>query len=155
LTMGRPEGPGCYCYINNILRTFLDQAMDGYDFVVIDNEAGMEHLSRRTTRRMDVLMIVSDPTKTGMETAARLAALAKEMKIEVGCLALVVNEVTGRPPSALDEILVGLSPGKVFVIPRSEDLMNLNTEGRSLLELADGDHAYKAIKAMVGALLGG
>ena len=69
LTMGRPEGRGCYCYINNILRTFIDEAMNSYDYAVIDNEAGMEHLSRRTTKRMDVLIVVSDNTKLGVETA--------------------------------------------------------------------------------------
>ena len=65
VTMGRSEGRGCYCYINNLLRTFLDGVMDDYPYVVIDNEAGMEHLSRRTCQRMDVLLVVSDATKVG------------------------------------------------------------------------------------------
>ena len=95
LTMGRPEGRGCYCYINNILRTFIDEAMDSYEYAVIDNEAGMEHLSRRTTKRMDVLLVVSDNTKLGVETAKRILALAKEMEIEVGRSVLVVNRVQG------------------------------------------------------------
>ncbi len=153
LSMGRPEGPGCYCYVNNIMRTFLDQAMDDYDYVVIDNEAGMEHLSRRTTKSMDVLMVVSDATKTGMETASRLVSLAKEMKIEVGCLALTMNGVKGAPPSAVEEIANSMLPCMTFEVPFSDDLMNLNAEGRPLTELGADDHAFKAIRAMVEQLV--
>jgi len=153
LSMGRPEGQGCYCYINNILRTFLDMAMDDYDYVVIDNEAGMEHLSRRTTRSMDALLLVTDPTKTGIDTADRLASLAKEMKLQVGCLALVINGVRGQPPSAIGETMIELLSCKSFAIPYSEDLLDLNAEGRTLFELSDDDHAYKAVKAMTESLL--
>ncbi|MDD1769703.1 MAG: AAA family ATPase [Methanomassiliicoccales archaeon] len=153
LSMGRPEGPGCYCYINNILRTFLDEAMDDYDFVVIDNEAGMEHLSRRTTKSMDILMAVSDPTKTGMETVARLVSLAKEMGIDIGCLALVMNGVKGQPVPAVEQMAEGMLPCRTFAVPFSEDLMNLNAEGRSLLELGENDHAYKAVKTMLDDLV--
>ncbi|MBM4237398.1 MAG: carbon monoxide dehydrogenase, partial [Euryarchaeota archaeon] len=96
LTMGRPEGPGCYCYINNILRVFLDTLIDEYEFVIIDNEAGMEHLSRRTTRKMDALFLVSDATKVGIETAVRLHGLAREMKIQVGRTMLIVNKAAGE-----------------------------------------------------------
>jgi CO dehydrogenase maturation factor len=152
LSMGRPEGPGCYCYINNILRTFLDEAMDDYDLVVIDNEAGMEHLSRRTTKSMDVLIVVSDPTNTGMNTAERLVSLAKEMKIEVGCLALVVNGVRGVTPPSVEEIAKSITPCRRFNVPFSEDLMNLNAEGRALTELGDWDESYRAVKAMVAEL---
>jgi CO dehydrogenase maturation factor len=153
LSMGRPEGQGCYCYVNNIMRTFLDQAMDDYDFVVIDNEAGMEHLSRRTTKSMDVLMVVSDATKTGIETAARLVSLAKEMKIDVGCLTLTMNGVKGTPPAAVEEIAESMMPCKTFDIPFSDDLMNLNAEGRPLTELGSDDHAFKAVRAMIEHLV--
>jgi CO dehydrogenase maturation factor len=155
LSMGRPEGPGCYCYINNILRTFLDSATDDYDYVVIDNEAGMEHLSRRTTKKMDVLLVVSDPTKTGIETASRLISLAKEMQIEIGCVAIAMNGVRGVPPPAVDEIAGAMTTCRMFDVPFSDDLMNLNAEGRSLFELGESDHAYKAVDAMIGSLLQG
>ena len=77
ITMGRPEGRGCYCYINNLMRTFLDEAMDDYSYVIIDNEAGMEHLSRRTCQRMDTLIVVSDATLVGLTTARRILEPAK------------------------------------------------------------------------------
>ncbi len=84
LVMGRQEGPGCYCYINNILRSFVDSLSDNYDFIVIDNEAGMEHLSRRTTKNMDVLFVVSDASKIGVQTAGRIKELARGMEIKIG-----------------------------------------------------------------------
>jgi CO dehydrogenase maturation factor len=79
LTMGRPEGPGCYCYVNNILRSFVDSLSERYGFVVIDNEAGMEHLSRRTTRSSDVLAVVCDRSRAAFESALRIASLARDV----------------------------------------------------------------------------
>ncbi|MCG7844367.1 MAG: AAA family ATPase [Methanomassiliicoccales archaeon] len=93
LTMGRPEGPGCYCYVNNLLRLFVDQLMNAYPHVVIDNEAGMEHLSRRTARNIDVLLLVSDPTQIGMATAKRLYDLASELELKVDRVILLINGV--------------------------------------------------------------
>lgn len=94
LTMGRQEGPGCYCYINNILRTFVDSLSDKYEYVVMDNEAGMEHLSRRTTRAVDVLFVVSDASKASLDAAMRIASLAREMDLKIGRMALVRNMAT-------------------------------------------------------------
>jgi len=101
LTMGRPEGPGCYCYVNNLLRVFVDQLMDSYSHVIIDNEAGMEHLSRRTAREMDLLILVSDPTAVGVATAKRLSELADELDLKVRRKVLLINGVrTGKEDKA-------------------------------------------------------
>jgi CO dehydrogenase maturation factor len=81
LTMGRPEGPDCYCAVNNVLRKFLDKLSSAYSFVVIDNEAGMEHLSRRTTNNVDLLCIVAESTPLGALTAQRIFDLAKQLPI--------------------------------------------------------------------------
>ncbi|MBN1109720.1 MAG: hypothetical protein JXA45_03055, partial [Methanomassiliicoccales archaeon] len=91
LTMGRPEGPGCYCYVNDLLRLFVDRLMSSYDHVVIDNEAGMEHLSRRTARDIDLLLLVSDPTPVGVNTAKRLSDLADELSLKVRRRFLLIN----------------------------------------------------------------
>ena len=91
LAMGRPEGPGCYCAANNMLRIIIDKIADSYPWVVIDNEAGLEHLSRRTTRDVDVLFIVSDATVRGITTAGRVAALLGELETRVGRHYLIVN----------------------------------------------------------------
>jgi CO dehydrogenase maturation factor len=97
LTMGRQEGPGCYCFINSVLRSFIDALASKYEYIVIDNEAGLEHLSRRTTIRSDILFVVCDPSKVSMEAAGRIARLADEMEIKVGRKSLVVNRCDSEP----------------------------------------------------------
>jgi CO dehydrogenase maturation factor len=91
LAMGRPEGPGCYCSANNMLRQAVDRLTTSYNFVVIDNEAGLEHLSRRTTVNVDLLLAVSDFSVRGLMAAGRVAQLVDELKTRVGRVALVIN----------------------------------------------------------------
>ncbi|MGZ4926615.1 MAG: AAA family ATPase, partial [Halobacteriota archaeon] len=101
IAMGRTEGPGCYCYINNVLRDVLDRLSVNYDYVVIDNEAGMEHLSRRTTRDVDVLFIMSDVTPLGITTASRIRKLSEDLNLVVGKTYLVLNEVKKSVPDGI------------------------------------------------------
>jgi CO dehydrogenase maturation factor len=101
LAMGRPEGPGCYCAANNMLRADVDKMGSAYDYVVIDNEAGLEHLSRQTTRDVDALVLLSDPTLRGLVAAARAQALVGELRTHVGRIGLVVNRVQGELPRAI------------------------------------------------------
>ena len=95
LVMGRPEGPGCYCAANQMLRVIVDRLGKQYDYVVIDNEAGMEHLSRRTTRDVDVLLLVTDPTQRGLITAQRMRDMVPGLDIGVGHVYLIVNRLRG------------------------------------------------------------
>ena len=149
IAMGRPEGAGCYCYINNILRTFLDLAMQKYDYVVIDNEAGMEHLSRRTTKKMDVLAIVTDYTKVGLETAGRLFSLAREMKISIGKTALIINLMPESTSSMVERMIDELDTDVVARIPRSEEIAKRAVEGRPLLDLPASDPAYTGVQRIL------
>ncbi|MDD2654886.1 MAG: AAA family ATPase, partial [Candidatus Omnitrophica bacterium] len=82
LVMGRPEGPGCYCYVNNLLRDIVKKLVKSYDYIVVDNEAGLEHLSRRTMRQADTVLIVSDDTSVGLRSARRIFDLIKELDIK-------------------------------------------------------------------------
>ncbi len=91
LVMGRPEGSGCYCAANNIIRKYMDKLADTYPFTVMDNEAGLEHLSRRTTQDTDLLMIVSDSSVRGIMTAGRIGELVKELNLNVKRSVLIVN----------------------------------------------------------------
>ncbi len=91
LSMGKPEGPGCYCYVNNVLRGIIAKLIKDYDYIVIDNEAGLEHLSRRTTRYADTLVVVSDASIIGLKSAQRINALVKQLKFEVKKGALLIN----------------------------------------------------------------
>lgn len=145
LTMGRQEGPGCYCYVNNILRTFVDSLSEKYQFIVIDNEAGMEHLSRRTTRASDVLFIVSDASKAALESASRIASLAGEMDLEIGRIALVRNMVA--PSSAGLDRLDGFDA--VYCVRNSAAIRSGSVGSESLLEIPEHDPAYQDIAKAV------
>ncbi|MCX7793005.1 MAG: AAA family ATPase [Thermodesulfovibrionales bacterium] len=101
LVMGRPEGPGCYCAANNIIRKYTDRLSEHYPYVVIDNEAGMEHLSRRTTHNVDILFIVSDATKKGILTAKRINELVDELNLDVRSRYLIINRVSEDPDSLI------------------------------------------------------
>ena len=135
LVMGRQEGPGCYCYINNILRSYVDALADNYDFIIIDNEAGMEHLSRRTTKAMDALFVVSDPSKIGVETAARIKDLAKDMELKIGKHVLVLNRVVGDLPDSLKEDISKGGFDLVFILPNDDTIGRFNMEGKDMLSL--------------------
>ncbi|MDP3729964.1 MAG: carbon monoxide dehydrogenase [Candidatus Omnitrophota bacterium] len=105
LVMGRPEGPGCYCYVNNILRDLMARVIKNYDFVVIDNAAGMEHISRRTMRTIDKLLLISDYSVIGIRSAKKISELVKELGIKVGAVSLVINKAGGFLEPLQDEIL--------------------------------------------------
>jgi len=94
IAMGRAEGEGCYCAVNHVIRQVIDSRARGYDFTVVDCHAGLEHLSRRTTRDVDVMLIVTDVTKNGMLTAKRIKELSEELSIEFGASLVIVNRVT-------------------------------------------------------------
>ena len=96
LTMGRPEGPDCYCAVNNMLRRFLDQLSSQYQYVIIDNEAGMEHLSRRTTNNVDLLCIVAEQSPLGALAARRIFELAKRLPISVKQVGVIWNKIGDR-----------------------------------------------------------
>lgn len=105
LVMGRPEGQGCYCSVNNFLRVAIDQLAKSYKFVIIDNEAGMEHLSRKTTAKIDLMVIVSDPSYRGIRTAGRIKEIIKELNLEVKKDIFIINRLEGElNKELLDEI---------------------------------------------------
>jgi CO dehydrogenase maturation factor len=135
LVMGRQEGPGCYCYINNILRTFIDNLIDNYDFIIIDNEAGMEHLSRRTTKAMDVLFVVSDASKIGIETAKRIKDLARLMEIKIQKSVLVINRAPESILNNQEKIRSEQGFDKIFTLPNDDTINTFNMEGKPLLSL--------------------
>ncbi len=156
LAMGRPEGPGCYCAANNILRASVDRLSDAYDYVVIDNEAGLEHLSRRTTRDVDVLLVVSDPTLRGIIAAGRVVELIDELKTAIGAHYLLVNRVPGAalPPKLMDAIaehklnLAGL-------IPLDPGVAELDAEGTPLVKLPANAPVRRTLEAILASLNGG
>ena len=145
LTMGRPEGPDCYCAANNMLRQFLDKLSSQYQFVIIDNEAGMEHLSRRTTNNVDLLFIVAEPTSIGVVTTKRIAELANQLPISVKEIGVVWNRTDSAPDfgSKLDSI-------ETFgCIPPDESVFEASVKGKSIFEIDETSPAYSAVCKMV------
>lgn len=145
LSMGKPEGPGCYCYVNNILRNVMSRLLKDYDYILIDNEAGLEHLSRRTTRRADTLLVVSDATPVGLKAAGRISALAKELKIETRNKFLLVNRFSGK--AALDKAQ-GLGLSYIGSLPQDEHIAKISLNGNPLLELQDDAPALMALRKL-------
>ena len=148
VVMGRPEGPECYCASNHLLRTHLDRLMGAYRSVVVDNEAGMEHLSRRTTRDVDLLLIVSDPTQVGIRTALRIQALVRELSLTIRASALVVNRVATLP-APVTELLAEANLRVAGLVPEDPLVAAFELEGRPLLELPDDAPAVEAIERML------
>jgi len=136
IAMGRGEGPGCYCYVNNLLREALDRIEAGYRAVVMDNEAGMEHLSRRSVRRIDHLVLVGDPSRRGIEAVAALRDLAAELSLPVGKTWLLLNRPYGAHGRAAPD-----DPGLPLLaaLPHDPRLPSWENEGRSFLDLPPGE----------------
>lgn len=148
IAMGRPEGQGCYCAANNVLRGVIDQLAGNYDFVVIDNEAGMEHISRQTTRDVDILLIMSDPSMRGMATAGMIKGLIEELRPHVGKMGLVINRVEGAIPAAVEKRIKELGIETLAVLPSDKELLDLEPSGEPLTKLSD----RSAIKLEITAL---
>jgi len=160
LAMGRPEGPGCYCAANNMLRLCIDHLSKSYDYVVIDNEAGLEHLSRRTTQNVDLLLIVSDPTMRGLATAERVAQLIHELKTQVGHIRLLINRVPANERGEttlapqLKQSITDKQLELVGLIPLDPLVAEYDTLGRPLVELPAETPARRALKAAFDSLNG-
>ena len=141
LTMGRPEGPGCYCAANNMLRQFMDKLSTQYKYVIIDNEAGMEHLSRRTTNNVELLLILANATSIDIVTAKRIAELADELSIAVKEKGVVWNR-TDSPPERKSE----LDGVKTFgCVPADESVLEASMAGKSIFDLDADSPAYLAV----------
>ncbi len=143
LTMGRPEGPGCYCYVNNVLRNIMDKLIKNYDYVVVDNEAGLEHLSRRTTRYADTVVIVSDATTVGLKAAKRIRDLIAELAIKTGKKLLIVN----RCERDIDkEKLENLGLDYLCYLPTDSQIEKISLNGDSLWKLKADAPSLSALR---------
>ena len=155
LVMGRPEGSGCYCAANNIIRKYMDKLADTYPYTVMDNEAGLEHLSRRTTQDTDLLLIISDSSVRGVMTAGRIGELVKELQLNVKRVALIVNRVqedTTKDPSLLKAIE---QQGVEFAgfVPADEQIFEYDLNGRPLIQLPADSRALTSYFAVLDKLI--
>ncbi len=153
VTMGRGEGPECYCYPNLILKKFVDSLAENYAYMVMDNEAGMEHLSRRTTQNVDGLFIISDHSVKGIRTVARIRDLVSELKLVVKKQLVIVNFVpTGLDPLVTEE-LDRLGIDSVITIPLDNEVYECDLKLKPLLDLPDTSKAVMAVSDLMTKIL--
>jgi CO dehydrogenase maturation factor len=149
LTMGRPEGPSCYCAVNNLLRKFLDELGSRYRYVVIDNEAGMEHLSRRTTNHVDLLCIIAEPTPIGSLTAQRIFDLAKKLPIGVRQLGLIWNKSSKKSNISDIEQKTANVVETFGHIPYDTAVFEISMQGKTIFELPNESPAFSEVAKII------
>lgn len=154
IAMGRSEGPGCYCAVNHNLREVIDGISKNYRYVVIDNEAGLEHLSRRTTRDVQFLIVVSDPTRRGLVAAQRVAGFRKELDINIEKAYLIVNGVReDKLPEPLQDFVDSMDIDLLGITPYNQQLVEFEYNGRPLVEMENDSPVYQAVAAMLDKIL--
>ncbi|MBE0417509.1 MAG: AAA family ATPase [Coriobacteriia bacterium] len=149
LSMGRPEGAGCYCYANNLVRGCIDSLSRSYAYVVMDNEAGLEHLSRRTTRDVDLLLIVSDPSVRGIRTAGRLSQLADELAIRVDSRFIVVNRAEDPLEPVLQDTAGQTGLEFLGTVPSDAGVTRCDLACAGLFDLPEESPALVAARALL------
>ncbi len=150
ITMGRPEGPRCYCHVNTLLRKTLDGLTRNYRSAGLDNEAGMEHLSRRTTNDVDVLVMVMDPTRPALRAVQRILQISRELPIRVARRAVLVNRV--KPGAAPPTEIAGLGVERLPDVPEDDAVERAGSEGLDVFRLDAGSAALEAVRRIVDKL---
>ncbi len=153
LAMGRPEGPGCYCAANRMLRDIVDRIQASYDWVVIDNEAGLEHLSRRTTRDVDLLLIVSDPSLRGLTTAGRVLELVGELETKVGRHHLILNRSDGPLTPEMRETIDRYGLDLLATLPSDPAVAARDAVGEPMTGLPDDDPLVVAVDRIADQII--
>lgn len=153
VVMGRPEGSGCYCHANTLLSKYMDRLCDNYKAVVMDNEAGMEHISRLVARKVHLLLIVSDPTKRGLQAAERIRDLVEELKLSVDQTYVIVNRLRGTLPDGLKDVMMQSDLKLAGCVPEDENVARFDTEGRPTNELPEHAPAMKALDEIFEEIL--
>jgi len=144
IVMGQPEGSGCYCAANMLLTGFIERLTDNYPYIVMDNEAGMEHISRLTTKNVDILLIVSDTSRRGLQAAVRIEKLARDLNIGANKSYLIINQVKEKPS---DEILKIIKDGNLELagtIPEDNTVYEYDLKGNPTVEMPENNQAIQA-----------
>ncbi len=152
LVMGRPEGSGCYCYVNNLLRGIMDKLIMNYDLVIIDAEAGLEHFSRKIIRDIDDLIVVTDASRRGFRTAERIRELVTELDSKIGKIHVIANKVTDANREELTELAGNLKLNLIGMIPLDPKIEEMDIKGIPLFEITDDSVAAIEIEKIVQKL---
>ena len=153
LVMGRTQGAGCYCYVNGILRTQIDRYSENYSYIIVDNEAGLEHISRGTLPRVDMLLLISDSSRRGIQAAGRVSQMANELKLNPKTMKLIVNRAPGGElnESILEEIK-NQKLDLIGVLPNDEAVYNFDSDGRPSSDVPEYSPIKIALKEIVEKL---
>ncbi|WP_423792470.1 AAA family ATPase [Methanocaldococcus indicus] len=153
LVMGRPEGSGCYCSVNNWLRQIIDNLSSYYDYVIIDTEAGLEHLSRRTTQNVDKMIVVTDPTKRGLKTAERIKKLANELEVKFKDIYVVANKVKPEDRELIKKYAEELGLNLLGILPYNKEIAEYDLKGIPLWNLPEDNEVYKEVEKIANKLI--
>ena len=153
ITMGRGEGAGCYCYPNTVLKKFIDDLMANYAYMVMDNEAGMEHLSRKTTENIDELLLISDHSVKGIRTVARIRDMVSKLGLVVKRQSVILNRVPETIDPRITEELEKLGIKPAAIIPLDEEIYEYDLKQKPLLELPDSSRAVQAVSSLMSKVL--
>ena len=152
ITMGRGQGPECYCYPNTVLKKFIDGLSDSYAYVVMDNEAGMEHLSRKTTEDVDALLLVSNHSVKGVRAIGRILELVGELKLHVKKKYILINIVPDKLDPLVADELKRLGLKADIIIPEDKTLYRHDLEQKPLMEMPDNSPAVQAVAGLMAEL---
>lgn len=144
VVMGQPEGSGCYCAANTLLTGFLERLRDNYPYIVMDNEAGMEHISRLTTSNVDVLLVMADTSRRGLQAAIRITHLAKELNVGVEKSYLVINQSKNGPTDEVLDIIKKEGIELIGVVPADETVYEYDLKGKATIEMSENSKAIQA-----------
>jgi CO dehydrogenase maturation factor len=152
LVMGKPEGSGCYCFVNNLLRGIMDKTTANYDLIIIDTPAGLEHFSRKTIPDLDDLIVVTDESKRGLTTGERIRDTAREIELQYKNLYVIVNKLTAGRKDQVLENAKGIGLNVIGTIPYDETLAKFDLVGDPLMGLPDDSSAVQEMMQVVGKL---
>jgi len=144
VVMGQPEGQGCYCAANTLLTGFLERLTGNYPYLVMDNEAGMEHISRLTTSNVDILLTIADTSRRGLQAAIRINKLSQDLNIGVGQSYLIINQAKAEPTPAVLKIIADEGMELAGTIPEDDTVYDFDLNGRPTVDIPEDNAALKA-----------
>jgi CO dehydrogenase maturation factor len=155
VVMGRPEGSGCYCAANSLLTMYLEKLIGNYPYMVTDNEAGMEHISRLVTNNVDLLLVVSDPTKRGLQAASRIIELTKELNLSISSTAVIINQVKEEHLDAVTRLAEAFNLPVEGFIPEDQAVVECDLSGKPTASLGRESKAVDEIFKVFDRILTG
>jgi len=153
VVMGTPEGAGCYCAANSLLAGFLEKLVNNYSYVVMDNEAGMEHISRLTTNNVDVLLIVSDTSRRGLQAGLRIDKLSRELNIGVGKSYLIINQAKSELPQEVLDLVSQDGLELAGTVPADDAVYEYDLKGKPTIDIDEDNPAVKSVFAIFDKIL--